>query len=273
MGGGPEGGDENLSADGPDVDRILSTKVGGKTIRDHLAQAIASGHIIARPDGKFELARQDSQRYIFNAGEFDRPCGFLNRFMFGNVYGKAAVPFGCRDCYKVKVTSSTLRQLMAVKEISEEFSCLAKSGAEVDNYENQSLYGTYFYLLGIQKARAVYRAVRRLIDAHAKLGPDVKVVIKRGCTNYEHHCGPSNQYTFDPRLREIEDYFSARYIQKKGEQTFEKKFDDTMRLLDMVRTAYRIGDDTYKDFTGGKDLLPATVTYDPDDTADVAEPG
>jgi len=40
-----------------------------------------------------------------------------------------------------------------------------------------------------------------------------------------------------------------------------------VKLMKMVRTAYRIGDDTYKDFTGGKDLFPPTVTYDPNDPA------
>jgi len=264
---------ENPSDSAADADRILSVQIGGKTIGDRLAAAVAAGHVIVRPDGKLELVKQERQDYIFKPGEFGRPCGFLNGFMFTHVYGKTAVPFGCRNCYKVKVTSSTLRQLMAVKEVSEAFSCLAKSGVEVDNHENQSLYGTYFYLLGLEKARAVYKKVRRLIDAHPKLGPAVKAVIKRGCTNYERSCGPSDRYTFDPRLSDIEDYFFARYAEKKPDRKIRKQLDDAKKLLKMARTAYSIGDDTYKDFTGGKDLLPPTVTYDPDDTANAADAG
>ena len=46
-----------------------------------------------------------------------------------------------------------------------------------------------------------------------------------------------------------------------------------LKLLKMVQTAYRIGDDTYKDFTGGKELFPPTVTYDPDDSEDAGDAG
>jgi len=264
---------ENPSDRAGEADRILSIEVGGKTIGDRLAAAIAAGHVIVRPDGKLELANQKRQDSIIKPGEFGRPCGFLNKFMFSQVYGKTAVPFGCRNCYKVKVTSSTLRQLMAVNGISEEFTCAAKSDAEVDNLENQSLYGTYFYLLGLEKARAVYKKLRGMIDAHPKLGPGVKAVIKRGCTNYEHRCGPSNEYTFDPRLSEIEDYFFARFVGKRPKKNITKELDDAMKLLKMARTAYGIGDDTYKDFTGGKALYPPTVTYDPDDTANAGDAG
>ena len=265
---------ENPDDSVADANRILSIEIGGKTIGDRLAEAIAAGHVIVRPDGKFERAKQPQpQDYIQKLGEFERPCGFLNRFMFSHVYGETAVPFGCRNCYKVKVTASTLRELVAVKEISEEFSCAAKSGPEVDNPENQSRYGTYFYLLGLEKARAVYRKLRGMIDAHPKLGPGVKAVIKRGCTNYERSCGPSDKYTFDPRLAEIEDYFFAQFVDKRTKKDITKELDDAMKLLKMVQTAYRIGDDTYKDFTGGKELFPPTVTYDPDDTEDAGDAG
>ncbi|HUE11959.1 MAG TPA: hypothetical protein VMQ54_13500, partial [Steroidobacteraceae bacterium] len=186
-------------------------------------------------------------------------------FMFNHVYDKKAVPISCRDCYKVKVTPSTLRQMMAVKEIADGFSCAAKSGAEVDNHENQSLYGTYFFLLGLDKARAVFRKLRGMIDADPKLGPAVKMVIKRGCTSFEHSCGPSDRYTFDPRLADVEAYFWRRFVRTKSETVFRKKQINAANLMTMVRKAYRIGDDTYKDFTGGKELYPPTVTYDPND--------
>ena len=219
--------------------------------------------MVRRPDGKFELPPRRRQPHLETKGEFSPRCGFLNKFMFTSIYGAKAVPIGCRDCYKVKVTSTTLRQLMAVHKISETFPGKAKSGAEAGNQENQSLYGTYFYLLGLDKARALYHPLRGEIDADPQLGAAMKVVIKRGCTNYEHACGPSDRYTFDPRLADIERYFWARFVDKKPISAIEQKFDHAIRLMLMVRAAYQIGDDTYKDFTGGKDLFPPTVTYDP----------
>lgn len=247
----------------PDDGRILSIEVGGKTVAAHLEAAIAAGHVVERPDGKFELARMSEESYIGNDYEVGRPCLFLNRFMFAHVYGQRAVPIGCRNCYKVKVLPKTLRQMTAVKAIADNFDCPAKTGAEVNNEANQSLYGTYFYLLGLDKARAIYRKLRAKIDADPQLGTEVKMVVKRGCTNYEHACGPSDRYTFDPQLADVERYFSARFAPKKPERKIAKRYADAMRFLEMVRTAYRIGDDTYKDFTGGKDLFPPTVSYDP----------
>jgi hypothetical protein len=107
---------------------------------------------------------------------------------------------------------------MAVKDIAQNYLWRAKSGSEVDRQENQSLYSAYFYLLGLDKARAVYRKLRGEIDADPKLGPAVKIVIKRGCTNYEQACGPSDRYTFDPRRKRIEEYFRSRFVRKKPEK-------------------------------------------------------
>jgi hypothetical protein len=156
-----------------------------------------------------------------------------------------------------------MRQLMAVKNIAQSFACRAKSAAEVDRPENQSLYASYFYLTGLDRARAVYREVRAKVGADPALGPTVKVIIKRGCTNYEHACGPSDRYTFDPRLTDVEEYFRARYRGPKTVSVLAKKYRDAATLLEIARTAHRIGDNTYKDFTGGKEIFPPTVSYDP----------
>ena len=130
--------------------------------------------------------------YIWRQGDFAQPCVFLNKFMFRHVYGEAVGPFGCRNCYKIKVVSNSLRQLVAVKDLAESVSASSKSGVEVNNPENQHLYGTYFYFLGLDRAREAYKVLRAKIDEHRKLGAGVKMLIKRGCTNYERKCSPSD---------------------------------------------------------------------------------
>jgi hypothetical protein len=266
-----ENGAQSLSDAAPD-DRILSIEIGGKTISAHLEAAITAGRVVKRPDGKFELRQPIKQPYIGNRGEFGPCCTFLNDFMFTQVYGEKAVPIGCRDCYKIKVVPDTLRQLMAVKDIAEEFPCSSKSGSEVDKKDTQSLYASYFYFLGLDKARATFRKLRDAIDAHPKLGPMVKMVIKRGCTNYERACGPSDRYTFDPRLAGIEAYFWARFVRRRSGEP-RKEFRDAITLMQLVRTAYRIGDDTYKDFNGGKDLFTPTVNYASEAPSEPFSPG
>jgi len=257
--------------DATEAARVLSMEIGGSTVGASLEAAIAAGDVVRRPDGKLELARQPKGTEIYNGGEFGPDCVFLNNFMFAHIYRNAAVPIGCRDCYKIKVTPRTLRELIAVKTIAQSFTSSAKAGPEVDRPDNQSLYAAYFYFLGLDKARAAFKRLRSLLDADPKVGPSVKAVIKRGCTNYEHACGPSDRYTFDPRLAAIESYFVSRFVRKRPPRKHDRKYENAMKQLKMVRTAYRIGDDTYKDFTDGKDLYPPTVTYDPDPPA--AAPG
>src|ERR1700719_1544820 len=107
-------------------DRLLSFVVGGKTIGANLEQAVASGNAVRPADGNLELLRpyghppagMNLDGYIWRQGDFAQPCLFLNRFMFRHVYGEAAVPFGCSNCYKVKVVSNSLRQLVAVKDLA-----------------------------------------------------------------------------------------------------------------------------------------------------------
>jgi hypothetical protein len=256
-------------------DRLLSFVVGGKTIGANLERAIASGDVVRHADGKLELLRPYGQPpavtrldgYIWRKGDFSQPCVFLNKFMFRHVYGEAAVPFGCRDCYKVKVVSNSLRQLVAVKDLAHSVPASSKSGMEVNNSGNQHLYGSYFYFLGLDRARAAYEVLRAKIDKHSKLGAGIKMLIKRGCTNYERKCGPSDQYKFDPRQEEIERYLSSRFVadvRMGAKRTVRNK----IQFLQWVRTAYRIGDDTYKDFTDGNDLHPSVVTYPPEQQAD-----
>lgn len=243
-------------------DSILSMRVGGATIRENLEAAITAGHVVRRADGKFELAKIPARKYFIKKRPMGLNCQFRNEFVFAHLYRKQAVPISCRDCYKLKISPSTLRQLLATKQISEQLPDRSKSGTEVHVKDNQSLYATYFYLSGLEKARALYKVVRELLDTHPLLGKAVKMVIKRGCTNYERNCGPSDRYTFDPTLADIENYFFGRFA-KKTTTPVNKELDDAARLLAMARTAYSMGDDTYKDVTGGKELYPPVVNYNP----------
>jgi hypothetical protein len=162
---------------------------------------------------------------------------------------------------------------MAAKEIAESSGHTSKSGAEVDNRRNQDLYGTYLYFQGLDQARHAFQSIRQNVDDHPDLGPSIVMRIKRGCTNYELRCGPSDQYKFDPRLELAEAYLFRHFVANKSTNEPEEKDQQEKKqrvkyaewLLKMIATAYRIGDDTYKDFTGGKPVFPALVSYCPNE--------
>ena len=90
------------------------------------------------------------------------------------------------------------------------------------------------------------------------------MTIKRGCSNYERSCGPSDRYTFDPGQEDVEAYLAGRFRDQKAPRMAPKAAVASLRMLRLIRTAYRIGDETYKDFTGGKPLFSPLVSYSPE---------
>ena len=246
---------------------ILATRFDDRTVGEHLAAAVADGHVLRNADGTLSLPRSPPAVDFTNDVPFARNCAFLNSFLFKHIYGSARVPAGCAECYKVKVDTRTMRALMAVKTILEDVPYPGKSVAEVDRRDNASLFASYLYTTGLGEARMAFEELRAKVDAHPALGPTVKMTIKRGCTNYERACGPSDRYAFDPRQKDVEAYFRKRFRRAAAPRP-AREYLDAAALLEMARAAFRIGDETYKEFTGGKEILPATVSYAPKESVD-----
>jgi len=253
-------------------DPKLSLKIAGKSVGERLDEAIERGDVLRAEDGSLSLGRATVDRrdavnrkggFIGKAGANDRFCGFLNGFLFSQAYGAAQVPAACRSCFKVKISTRSLRALMAAREIAESTDHTTKSGSHVDDPMNSDLYGTYIYVDGLEPARAAHGRLREAVDAHPHLGPAVAMTIKRGCTNYERACGPSDQYTFEPGQEDVEAYLESRFRDEKAPRMVPKEAVTSLRMLQLIRTAYRIGDETYKDFTQGQPLFAPLVSYSP----------
>jgi hypothetical protein len=90
------------------------------------------------------------------------------------------------------------------------------------------------------------------------LGSGVRMVIKRGCSIYEVTGGPSDQWQYTPEMVELEAYLKARFRAKQRQPN-----SNSVILARWIDLAFRIGDDTYLDFTQGKRLRPTTLTYEP----------
>lgn len=240
-------------------EELLALPIGGASVADNIDRAVKSGKLTRREDGMLEIPGHDrpggtdSCVYVANGPAME--CGFLMHFLFLNAYAEFAVPYGCRACYKVKVMPRTLRELVAAWEIAKRLELSSKWGT--DNQFSQNVYAGYYYVGGLDMARVVYKIVREAIDDDPKLGPDVPITIKRGCSKYEARLGPSDRYEFAPELAELEEYLRSRF--RKGRRAPEK----ASTLASWIDLAYRIGDETYLDFTGGKRLRPAMLSYDP----------
>ncbi len=247
------------------MNELLALNIGGRTVAENLQDAVDSGTLLQNEDGTFSIPLSDaaiSPSISVHKGPY-LGCLFLNAFLFKVAYAESCVPFGCKECYKVRVIPKTLRQLMALKSIQEKVECRSKSGVEVDRPMTQNFYSCFFYCIGLDRARKIYKIVREAVNNDPKLGSEIPVCIKRGCTHFEIKCGPSDKYEFRPELPELEKYLDSRFksTQKISGDEMQKNLS-TFNLW--IQTSYRIGDDTYLDFTGGKRLYPKSVVYDPD---------
>ena len=237
---------------------LLAVEIGGATVGENLRRAIEKGDIIEHADGTLEVAASEARNpWMFISHGPALGCSFLMRFAFRHAYAKGAVPYGCQACYKVKVVPRTLRELIAAWRIARRVPCHSKWGVDLNNPHSQNVYAGYFYASGLDGARAIYRLVREAVDADPKLGPEVGMTIKRGCSEYEAALGPSDQYQFSPELAEVEAYLRSRF---RGTPSAKSTGAPMAYWIDL---AFRMGDDTYLDCTGGKRLRPKTLTYDP----------
>lgn len=249
---------------------IFARTIAGRTIRDSWTAAESAGHLISiGQEGRWSVPQeQRPSAWIKVIRDRKRPCKF-QMVLFEHVYRRQRVPAGCEVCFKVKVVPRTLRQLMAVYETGEQLPYTYKCGLDAASQVTSGIYGAYFFLDGLPAAREAYAQVRKAVDAHPKLGPEVPVFIKRGCTEFEIHCGPSDQYTFSDETREIEAKLMP--LVQIGQTRPESKVHMQQTLLYWVQTAYRLGDQTYLEFTGGRPLFPPVTQYSPEAPAATKE--
>jgi hypothetical protein len=237
----------------------MALRFGGASVAENLRQAIATGQLVEGEDGALRLPddQPDVENWIFVRKGRAPECGFLMHFMFDHVYGRSAVPQGCSCCYKVKVMPKTLRELVAAWQIGSRIDCHSKWGIDLENIYSENVYAGYFYTFGLDEAREIFKTARELIDRDPKLGPEVEMAIKRGCSEYEVSLGPSDQYEFAPELADLENHLKTRFRNNRGCDR------GNIALAYWIDVAFRTGDTTYLDFTGGKRLRPKTVSYEP----------
>lgn len=242
--------------------RLLCLTFGGRSVGDNLRAGLLSGALRQLPDGRLTLPakaldRPDNWLRLKPVQNTRPPCRFLFDVLFDVAYATAAIPLACQDCYKVKVCPTSFKGLLALRNLSRTIPCNSKCGPEVNYVYSQDLYGGYYYCYGLDHARAVYSQVREAVDAVEALGPTVAMRIKRGCTPYEIHCGPSDQWQFRAEQAELESHLLARFVLPTVE---EQEFATLMRW---AQVAYAIGDDSYLEFTKGRRVHPAAVSYAP----------
>ena len=161
--------------------------------------------VIRDADGKLEFgpamgAWDVPWHFVVQKGNLN--CQLWSKVMFSVIFknapvsltkGKTWVPTGCQGCYKVVARPKTIKQLFATVELQKRLGLHAKCGLE-HRAHVFGLYGAYWYNRGLEQGKECYKIVRKAIDEDSLLGPDVDVILKRGCTEMEMAVGPSDKY-------------------------------------------------------------------------------
>lgn len=192
---------------------------------------------------------------------------FCNRYQ-STVEHMNYIPPKCMACWKVVVRPKTLLQLfmlydLQVKMIEGEPGCFCKCGVEVREWVFGN-YGGYFYTNSKEEGLARYKQVRELVDE--QISPDIDIVLKRSCTEFEQKYGPSDEWDkmFDPETHPIIAGWEKLIEENVVATKTDAKQPEIVRKHIMnywVDFAYDRGDPTVIKLNDGKPLYPTLVTY------------
>lgn len=171
------------------------------------------------------------------------------------------IPSLCHSCYKVVIRPKTLKQLFLLEKfMKEEITHACKCGIEVRPY-TLALYGGYCYFRTLEDGQDGYKEIREKIDNYKGLGPEVGIILKRGCTEIERRYGDSSKW-LDPTPEQIEierRIFNAIVYNPVGHTQMTAFLVHVHRRW--IEWAAEHGDMTYLEFTGGLPLQPPPRTY------------
>lgn len=219
------------------------------------------GYYLRDVDGKFEatthLGWDTPWWHIRHRGDLD--CNLWHRIMF-DAMGQKFVPSNCMNCYKVVVRPRTLRELFALANLQQTQTVRAcKCGIEIRPTVH-GLYGGYFYNQSLDEGLDCYQEIAQLVANDPGLGPNVKVILKRACTEFEHKFPESSKWRITLEQKHWEAMINKWFVRdSKNREQPSHCIKHVHRKW--IEWAYANGDPTYADFTQGKPLYEPYETY------------
>jgi len=208
--------------------------------------------------------------YRSNGHNFD--CYIWHKIQFNAISMKLKEPFvpsECQKCWKLVVRPHTIVELFELENLERQLNRPSKCGIEVRNTV-PALYGGYFYNEskeeGLNCYDIVYEAMshneilKPLLDIVDEEGRTKNLLLKRGCTEFEHLCGDSKNWKVTPEQLRLE-ALMTRYV--VTDDVDRKQPDILINHVHRrwIEFAYQNADPTYKYLTGGNPLFPDYRTY------------
>jgi hypothetical protein len=118
------------------------------------------------------------------------------------------------ECYKVVLFLDALSDVYLVEALQQSGPYPAKVGAETRSAVKGRRFGAYWYCVGLDEGQERYREIKKWCLAN--LIPNIprtwKLVLKRGCTEFEQHMGPSDKWVRSDAHAELEALVTERIV-------------------------------------------------------------
>jgi len=226
---------------------------------DRLMPTLQRGGYLIKPNGMIKPGTQEAVGFntpwLHQKHAENLQCNLWHFIMF--THYQWFVPAQCQDCWKVVVGPRSLSELWKLKDLQWELSMPSKCGIEVREYTSK-LYGGYFYNKGLYNGRKCYKVVREAVND--AISPDVPVLLKRACTEYEMVFPQSSSWQISDEQREVEEFLTDRVEDTNNPAGQPEIVRNHIKRV-WIHWAFAAADPTYREFTDGKPLYPPYETY------------
>jgi hypothetical protein len=227
--------------------------------------------------------------WIYTKPRENQNCHFWHKILFNIIHNQQKIPQACLDCWKVVVMPRNLEELIATYFMQLSLNRACKCGTEGDRENTDRLYGGYFYNKSQEEGQECYELVKNTIATyrqwtHTLFGVPVtvsfkaegdilpfqagdvvckglpKVILKRGCTEYEQNVGRSDKWEVSDEQLE-EEYFAKDAFVQDNPNLKQTDHQISHVIEKWIHNAFRWGDQSYLKFTNGNRLFAPPVTY------------
>ena len=172
----------------------------------------------------------------------------------------------CLQCWKVVVMPRTLKELFQLLALERSLNRPSKCGIELRNYTPRH-YGGYFYNNSLEEGRECYTEVREAVsDA---ISPDVTVILKRGCTEFEMSKGNAALWSITPEELEMDTIIEDRFVNNTPLASKQPDMVEAYVHKEWMKWAFSNGDKTYLEYNGGVPMFPEYQNFHEHDIEDL----
>ena len=235
------------------------------------------GWNLRQADGKIAAKQRmhPDPPWIYVKHTLAQNCNFWHKVLFDVIFGQSKVPIDCQSCFKIVLEPRNLSELLATYLMQKKLNFPSKCGIEVDRENTEKRYGAYWYTKSPEDGQHRYNQVKAelargltydgyILDVPIveKFEDDIldRLILKRACTEYEQHCGPSDQWTWDEEQEEMELFAKDTFAQDVYVFTQPEHMIAHV-ITKWIHAACRMKDPTYKKYTNGNKLFAELLTY------------